>query len=263
MRNAGPQEQIVGPLAQGIFDTDACCLSLAAARDLSADADRLPPWALRGIVDDLNVGVVVIEDDWRVAYANRAAAVMLSVDVALTIESGRLVIRPEAVAERFRAWLACSGSPRAVVAVARASGRPSALFEYLSPLAGVAGNRLHVLAMLDAGQPPRVDPDRLAVAFGLTRAEARLMASLATGETLQGFAQRQGITVATVRSHFESVCAKTGARRQSQVVRLAMACAAPIARVSDPAQTTPPDRDGRQCRRHAHCDTESSRASAK
>ena len=195
----------------------------------------LPPSTWRGIVDALAVGIVVIDDDWRLAHVNPAAAELLDSDAALTTQSERLVIRPEEAERRLRVWLACSGrQPGTAVAVARASGRPPVLFEYLSPLTSAAGSAMHLLSMLDTGQPPSVDADRLALAFGLTRAEARLMAALADGQTMQAVAHRQGVTVATVRTHLESVYAKTGARRQAQVVRLAMACAGPFTRRTPP-----------------------------
>jgi DNA-binding CsgD family transcriptional regulator len=181
------------------------------------------------IVESLAFGIVEIDPGWRVMYANRAAQALLAEDKALSIEAGVLALRPVAMQVRARQWLAEPASAGALpLAVARADGRPPILLERLSRLTDEAGSAAHVLALLNTARPLAVDAERLVAAFGLTRAEARLTAALAAGETLQEFARRQNVAVATVRTHLERVLAKTGARRQTQVVRLAMACVAPL-----------------------------------
>jgi DNA-binding CsgD family transcriptional regulator len=56
--------------------------------------------------------------------------------------------------------------------------------------------------------------------FDLTPSEARLAAALASGETLAGAAESQGIRSSTARSYLESIFRKTGVRQQSQLVAL-------------------------------------------
>jgi DNA-binding CsgD family transcriptional regulator len=55
--------------------------------------------------------------------------------------------------------------------------------------------------------------------FGLTPAEARV-ACLLVVETVEEVAASLGVSVATVRSHVQKLLAKTGTRRQSELVRL-------------------------------------------
>jgi DNA-binding CsgD family transcriptional regulator len=199
--------------------------------------DTAQPDVWRGVVDALAVGVAVIDDEWRIAYTNPAAAATLASDPALTAESGVMVIRPGSMQERVRAWLHDGTHGRLAVAVPRASGRPPVLLEYLSRINGSVGIAGHLIALLDTARPPAVDASRLMAAFGLTPAEARLTAALAAGETLQGYASSQGVAVATLRTHLESVYAKTGVRRQAQLVRLAMGCAVPCLTTTRTAAT--------------------------
>lgn len=72
------------------------------------------------------------------------------------------------------------------------------------------------------------DPDRplcpseqvLMEAFRLTRAEARVARQLARAETLDRIAERQQVSVGTVRVQTKAVLAKTDTRRQAELVGL-------------------------------------------
>ena len=58
---------------------------------------------------------------------------------------------------------------------------------------------------------------------GLTRAEARLAATLAKGISLEEAAAALSISVHTVRSQLKAVFAKTGVTRQAELVALLLA----------------------------------------
>jgi DNA-binding CsgD family transcriptional regulator len=61
---------------------------------------------------------------------------------------------------------------------------------------------------------------RLSDLYGLTRAESRLAAKLAQGRSLEEAASMLNITIETARSYSKRVLSKTGAKRQSELVRL-------------------------------------------
>jgi DNA-binding CsgD family transcriptional regulator len=64
---------------------------------------------------------------------------------------------------------------------------------------------------------------RLAAAaaeFGLTPAEARLLAVLFEGCSVPQAAERLGVARTTARTHLQRVFDKTGARRQGDLMRL-------------------------------------------
>lgn len=58
--------------------------------------------------------------------------------------------------------------------------------------------------------------------FGLTKAEARLTLSIANGMTATEYAEKYGLSVNTAYSQIKEVLAKTGARRQAELVKLVL-----------------------------------------
>jgi DNA-binding CsgD family transcriptional regulator len=87
------------------------------------------------------------------------------------------------------------------------------------------------------GQPVVIvfvnDPERQVVPqrrllqriYGLTPAEANQAVLLAEGKSLKEVAEAQQISLHTVRHHLNRIFAKTGTRRQSDLVRLLLNCA--------------------------------------
>jgi DNA-binding CsgD family transcriptional regulator len=63
-------------------------------------------------------------------------------------------------------------------------------------------------------------PQLVAELFGLPLGSATLLAALAAGEELKDYAERAGISMNTVRFHLKTAYARTGAKRQSELVRL-------------------------------------------
>lgn len=61
---------------------------------------------------------------------------------------------------------------------------------------------------------------RLQAVFGLTEAEARLAALLATGEDLQSTAVKLGITYGTARTRLAEIFRKTETRRQGELIKI-------------------------------------------
>ena len=58
--------------------------------------------------------------------------------------------------------------------------------------------------------------------YDLTRAEADLTWLLADGLSLEEAAEKRGVTLNTARSQLKRVFTKTGARRQSELVRIVL-----------------------------------------
>jgi len=71
-----------------------------------------------------------------------------------------------------------------------------------------------------------VPPDIWAKLLGLTLAEARLVAALAQGETVELHATQRGIALGTARNQLKMALAKTGTSRQADLVRVALSSAA-------------------------------------
>ena len=78
-------------------------------------------------------------------------------------------------------------------------------------------------AAADDGSIPRAPTAfelKLRHEFGLTRAEARLTAQLATGLSLKLAAERLHVSINTARSHLAHVYDKTGTCRQTELLAL-------------------------------------------
>lgn len=87
------------------------------------------------------------------------------------------------------------------------------------PLAQVHAQRPHaMLAWARGPAAPRVP--ELAAALGLTDTEARLALALAQGLLLKDFAQAQGCSWHTARTHTKNLLHKTGLHRQHDVALL-------------------------------------------
>jgi DNA-binding CsgD family transcriptional regulator len=54
----------------------------------------------------------------------------------------------------------------------------------------------------------------------LTKAEAKLAARLACGETIEDIAEEHGVSISTARVQLKSIFTKTGSSRQAELVSL-------------------------------------------
>lgn len=75
-----------------------------------------------------------------------------------------------------------------------------------------------ILVVSDLTRPSITDAARLSLVFGLTSAEARLAAAICEGHDINGAAATFGLSRQTLRSQLKSVFAKTGSRRQAELV---------------------------------------------
>lgn len=76
------------------------------------------------------------------------------------------------------------------------------------------------IVLVDPGERRRPPEAALRDVFGLTVAEARLAARLACGEALETIADDLNIAKETARFHLKRIFAKTGVRRQAELVAL-------------------------------------------
>lgn len=95
---------------------------------------------------------------------------------------------------------------------------------HLVPVAGAANDIFSstrwLLVCAPVARAGRIESGVLQGLFDLTAAEARVAKGLASGDTLDGIATRHGLGRETIRSQLKGVMAKTGTRRQADLVRL-------------------------------------------
>lgn len=113
---------------------------------------------------------------------------------------------------------------RRVLRLAPPDGQPLvAIGSVLEPAAVMSAFGPEPLALLMFHRPGRarhIDPVVVAETFGLTPAEARVAVLLANGLNAEQIAAERSASLLTVRTQIRSILAKTGVRRQPELVRM-------------------------------------------
>jgi DNA-binding CsgD family transcriptional regulator/PAS domain-containing protein len=191
------------------------------------------------VIERLNAGVLLIDTRGQVLFANAAAKLILDRRDGLFLCRGRLLATTAHLSERVARAIATAILPPGptsrepvTIPVQRPSGR-RALALTVCPVRGDNSWRVdfrHAAAIVLVGDPDARRPtseEALTRLYRLTPAETRLATALAAGHTLAQAAELFGIRVETARIQLKSVFAKTGVRRQAELVRLVL--------LSDPA----------------------------
>ncbi len=193
-------------------------------------------------LNELGTGIVVVDQHSVVVLANRAAETMAAARDGFALAAAP---RDRAVAaatpqetKRLRHLIARAAPDAARPAVGGAMRLNSAAGRRgyavsVSPLPRAARG-LHpgtaplvLLLIRDLSLPVRPPERQLAELFGLTPAEARLVASLAQGTTRADYAATAGISALTVKTHMSRAFAKLGVNRESELVRLVLSLGRP------------------------------------
>ncbi|MBB3011084.1 helix-turn-helix transcriptional regulator [Cupriavidus alkaliphilus] len=181
-------------------------------------------------LDTLDFGVMVLQADLRVRYANSWAEALVRADSHLSLQDGVLRAHSDTLqavlrklldgAMRGRGADAASGSwmhitsggqPVPIIVTPLVSRQP-AEGPWQLPAAMLLLGNSESRSVLDAGV--------LTSLFGLSRKESIIAIRLAAGETLNEIAEREFLSPHTVRVHIRDTLRKTGTHRQSELVRL-------------------------------------------
>lgn len=177
----------------------------------------------RGAVEQLGVGTIILDQTGNVTRTNAVADQLLDAGDGIRLDKGRLLLADSRHQKTIESLLTRIGDIPAPVRfkLSRAKGhdlavvaRPIHVPEILRGGANLA------LFITVPGDDTRLDPAAIRDLFQLTRMEATLAVSLASGRSLVDVADTLGIAHNTARAHLRSIFAKTGARRQSQLVHL-------------------------------------------
>lgn len=205
------------------------------------DADRS---VAQEVIEGILTGVVLLDARGRVLTANATARRIASSGDGLLLARGRLRAESPADDQEFQKAIAEAiaisehreSSGGAALSVRRPSGaRPYAVV--VSPGASAATrSELHIAsAVVLIGDPDSAlgSAEEMAMqVYRLTPSEARLACAVASGESLESYANARGINVTTARWTMKQALAKTGARRQADLVRLLLTGPVAIARGS-------------------------------
>jgi DNA-binding CsgD family transcriptional regulator/PAS domain-containing protein len=185
-------------------------------------------------LEKLSVGMIAVDAQATLLFANPTAERLLRAGLGLTCRQGRLgATDPTKEGEMRRliqqAGLAALGKPSeagGVLALPRIEGRPLSLLVCpLRPHAVSFGPSVPAALVIfgDPDDSPSTSPQALIELYGLTPAEARLMAALVDGERLEDYADRQQISINTARTQLKQVFAKSGHSRQADLIREVLA----------------------------------------
>jgi DNA-binding CsgD family transcriptional regulator len=160
-------------------------------------------------LDMLEHALVIVDEAGTVHYRNRLASALLK-------GAGS----PLTMSSELQAAIALACRERRPSALLLSQGARAPLRVLVAPIDSAGAAREAAVWILASHSPRLPDPRLLAVLFGLSHAEARLALRLLAGQTPQECAREAGVGVATVRSQLHSMFAKTGARRQAELVAL-------------------------------------------
>ncbi|WP_042428318.1 helix-turn-helix transcriptional regulator [Comamonas granuli] len=187
-------------------------------------------WSVAAL-DALPQAVVILDAQARVHYLNTAAERFLKDTPGLSLRQNRLGAEDARQQQALRAGIAgaCGlDMPSRGTSLQVGGLAAPAVFIHIlplhaqHPLTGLSGQR--PLALLLWGGPHALPPvTQIGMALGLTETEARLALVLASGKSLKHFAQEQGCSWHTARTHVKNALAKTGCRRQTDLVLLVRA----------------------------------------
>ena len=183
-------------------------------------------------LDALAAGLIVVDRNARPLWANGTAERLLRIGDGLGVVQGRLAAtaRPGQT-QALHAMVAeavatASGVGAEAGAVLRLERRESG-----SPLAVLVCPLRPDDPLFQRGTPAAVvlvnDPDinpspraaTLARFYGLTAAQAELLAALVDGQRIADYADEKGISMNTVKAHLKRIFEKTDVNRQSDLVR--------------------------------------------
>jgi DNA-binding CsgD family transcriptional regulator len=228
----------------GDFEIEAATLLLphmqrAVAIGRLLDIKSVVSSTFDATLDTLSAAVVLVDADLSIVHANSAARMLLAADGAVGSRRGTLSIRPVEVEMALRVAVrqaaeneAATGRRGFGIPASDESGVPYAL--HVLPLRhgdlrpGLVPSCAAAVFIARATPAERSPTEILAALYDLTPAEARTFEHVATGMTRTQAAQALGIKLTTVKAHLAQVFAKTGTRRQTELVALAAAICLPL-----------------------------------
>jgi DNA-binding NarL/FixJ family response regulator len=208
---------------------DLTCKSAVQAVSVGGhDGDgRLSNW----LCDSLPIVAVLVNDAAQVRYMNCSARQMLGMsDMPVAVRDGYLASANKRVSSRFHDAIqivATQGTATALRMPRLAvNGSPDgAHVNYVLSRLTCCSDRLEphaesivMVLVSDENGPVQATPEAIQALYGFTGAEVRLASALMRGVQVDAFAAQRNISTRTVRTQLASLFAKTGTRRQTELV---------------------------------------------
>jgi DNA-binding NarL/FixJ family response regulator len=180
-------------------------------------------------LDRLGVTAFIVNVNGTVHQQNDSARTLLVGDESVSVANSRLRFSAPALNTTLQTALRKATQParRSSLFPVRA-GKNEVYEVYVSPLQPAEDSErvLTLPLALVVIARPRLDAERIARRvrrlYGLTEAEARVVAALTLGEAVKQIAVAHEVRVSTVRAQVRTIFEKTGVHRQTDLVRLAL-----------------------------------------
>ena len=211
---------------------------------------------LSEVIDRMPSGIVLLDTEGRVLFTNAGAQRIAEAHRGLIFENARVVATHPQQNRELQALISRALTPRADVLLDVADVLMIQGSEGADPLPLLV-TRLEIplvhlpdaqaAAAIFLGEPPIIRPGARRVLkslYDLTEAEADLALSIAEGLTVEQIAEQRGVKVSTARSQLKRAFAKTGANRQSDLVRIVLGGVAALQSRSAPGGTLGADDGG-------------------
>lgn len=176
---------------------------------------------LESALDMLDYALIIVDERGRPQYRNRSAAMLLrNPSGPLLLAAGAVRGRSRALRAGLREAIARACVTRGLHALFAPHAGLLPLRVVVAPIALDGGSAGAAIWIAHGGAQALPDERTLRTMFGLSPAEAKLALGLLAGRTAGECARNAGVGVATVRSQLHSMFAKTGARRQAELVAI-------------------------------------------
>lgn len=193
-------------------------------------------------LDTLSVGVILTDAKGRIVHSNASAR--RSIEKATTIwsDGGLLSARHVHTAKDLAQAIGAAGSgttvdlPRGGVVVSLTGvGDDHDLAAWVLPLdkglrKDLAATYAAAVAIFirEVGQAGVVPAELFVRRYGITPSECRVLLLMVQGHAARDVADALGVSITTIKTHLSRLLQKTGTKRQTELVRLAMTVMAPV-----------------------------------
>ncbi|MFM7273193.1 MAG: helix-turn-helix transcriptional regulator [Gammaproteobacteria bacterium] len=207
------------------------------ANDLHLGLDRLGVFAdiAQEQLFHAGQGLAVLDEDGRLLFSNPTAGRLLRESGAFHSPSGVPLPRDDALSARFVALRQrCTGAPAAgkgpvagILELPRTNAPPLLVsvlpYRPANPRGFFRDYAARVLLVISRAEAEGLDTRaQLRRMFDLSVVEADVFWRIGNGESVEEIAASYGQSIETVRTRLKRIFCKTGVRRQSDLVRLAM-----------------------------------------
>jgi len=180
-------------------------------------------------LDPMPIGIVILDDKGVVMCANPMALNILGAGEGIHTADGKLVIEQNGVVQDLHEIVTDIHKPEKnkedrvfVTRIVRSGGkRPlTILAAPVEPDGNPDATQKTLLYIGDPDYPLTFSAKRIAKLYGLSRAESRVAALLASGYRLEQTAEILGVAYETARKHLKGIFGKMGCYRQAELVRI-------------------------------------------